>query len=71
MQSVPTNGVIGFTALAGDDILVVANGGHPGNREIDTQVYGITEEEELVMVSILQPHIEANYQSMSIALWLC
>ena len=60
VQSVPANGVTGFTAFspaAGDDFLVVANGGTPGNREIDSQVYMITEEEELVMVSILQPHI--------------
>lgn len=53
IQDVPANGVTGFTAFsaaAGEDILVVANGGTPGIREIASQVYRITAEEELTMV---------------------
>lgn len=53
VQGVPANGVTGFTAFspaAGEDILVVANGGSPGSREIDSYVYRITAEETLTMV---------------------
>lgn len=56
--SIPADGVTGFTAFspaAGNDILVVANGGTPGNREVNSEVYRITEEEELVLVSISHP----------------
>ena len=54
VQTLPANGVTGFTAFspaAGVDVLVVANGGTAGNREVHSQVYMFTAREELTLVS--------------------
>ncbi len=54
VQSLPADGVTGFTQFAtslGDDILVVANGGSEGNREIESRVYRLTDDNQLMMVS--------------------
>lgn len=52
IQTLPASGVTGFTAFTtgGDDMVVVANGGTSGNREITSHVYRLTASQELTMV---------------------
>lgn len=53
VQVVSADGVTAFTAFSpasGEDILVVANGGAPGSREISSHVYRLTATEELSLV---------------------
>lgn len=53
IHTLSANGVTGFATFPGaegEDILVVANGGTPGNRETASHVYRLTGTEELTMV---------------------
>lgn len=53
VQVLPGNAVTGFASFSasGEDVLVVVNGGTPGNREVDSHVYRFTSSEELTLVS--------------------
>lgn len=64
IDSVSANGVAGFTAFtpaAGKDILVVANGGTEGNREIVSHVYRLTAAQELTLVRQRKSHLYYSY----------
>ena len=53
VQTVPANGVTAFasfTSATGEDIVIVANGGREGEREIASLVYRLTANEQLSMV---------------------
>ena len=53
-QALSTNGATAFTSLSvagGRSLLVVANGGSPGNREVNSVVYEFVGEEQVQVVS--------------------
>ena len=56
VQTLASNGVTGVTHFAptlGDDILVVVNGGSPGDRETMSYVYRLSNTEELTVVKFV------------------
>ena len=53
LQTLTANGVTAFasfTSATGEDIVIVANGGRDGQREIASHVYRLTANEQLSMV---------------------
>lgn len=56
VQTLPGNGVVAFASFStaqGEDIVVVANGGSQGAREVSSAVYRLTITEQLVMVILV------------------
>ena len=53
VQTLSANGVVAFATITpadGESVLIVANGGAPGNREILSHVYRFTGTDQLTMV---------------------